>query len=856
MKTKLTRLFAGCVLASAFFAGCEDAPDDAPKGAPITIKSVWPQLIPESFTARIGSEEALLTQAVAAFPVKMPAGTYPVHVWNTPDAGMTLDGTTATALAAGDYIASIARENWIYSYEGETTIVAGERNEVVATMAPQVRQLNLLLTLDEASSAVVSGISAELSGVAKRIDIFSGALSASGTVKPDFRPEGSGYAASVNLFGIESRPELTVRVATSYDEFEYAVDLSEALATFNDNKEKALDVELAVAGVELGRLTVSVADWHDADIRRQDPYTPTPDGKQVTIEWPGHEIDAVEFYDAEGMMFASTVVDGATVDLYETPEKISRMMVYSGSEYTDVTLHIYEYDFESRTIDMRDDYYISEPAHFGLVRDMDATYYLVADIDCGGKEMPRVGSYPDKPFKGTFEGQGHTISGLKLANGGSNGIFAVNQGTIRDLHVASGSIGEAQSTLAIGAIAGRNGGTIENCTSAVSVTGYLSAGGIAGINEETGKITGCRFSGASVQATNNAAGIAGENHGEISGCFNDGEILATMQAGGIAGMNDGFITRCENTGRVEAGGSLAGGISGACSKSQISASINRGEVSGSGNVGGIVGQGNAGGNVMNCANEGVVTSSGLNVGGIVGMGMMFTADNCSNRASGSVTGRENAGGIFGNADMGSSIRACVNFAQVTASGNVAGGIAGISQAPVTACKNTGRISSNASGVGGLGGICGKKMQTLIACYNTGEVYSESMPNTGGLVGILDSGWNSLISASYDTGVVSAGNTDRFGAILGYAGMNAPVEHCYWANNEHGMSPGSEDPTRVAYLFSAENWPADDASKNWGIGDGSTAGAYWSSLGTPGTTDYPRLYWEAGGATEPLTVELK
>ena len=97
---------------------------------------------------------------------------------------------------------------------------------------------------------------------------------------------------------------------------------------------------------------------------------------------------------------------------------------------------------------------------------------------------------PIPTFGGTFEGQGHTVSGLELSGDASHmGLFRYVQavGTVRDLKV-TGNIDAAGTLNEIGAIVGTNYGTISGCSFNGTISGENNVGGIAGTNEGSGMI--------------------------------------------------------------------------------------------------------------------------------------------------------------------------------------------------------------------------------------------------------------------------------------------------------------------------------------------------------------------------------
>src|SRR5699024_5013260 len=109
--------------------------------------------------------------------------------------------------------------------------------------------------------------------------------------------------------------------------------------------------------------------------------------------------------------------------------------------------------------------------------------YLEADIDLTGVDFT-----PIPTFGGTFEGQGHTISGLFLTGSGNvRGLFRYIQpaGTVRDLHV-SGAISPTDRKNTLGGLVGENRGAITNCSFSGTVSGADSIGGLVGINQAQG----------------------------------------------------------------------------------------------------------------------------------------------------------------------------------------------------------------------------------------------------------------------------------------------------------------------------------------------------------------------------------
>ena len=159
----------------------------------------------------------------------------------------------------------------------------------------------------------------------------------------------------------------------------------------------------------------------------------------------------------------------------------------------------------------------------------------------------------------------------------------------------------------------------------------------------------------------------------------------------------------------------------------------RGAVSGKGSAGAIAGYASGTApKIANCFNYAVITSTGNNVGGLVGYTYQNAViENCAN--FGAVTGGSSVGGIIGGTvGNGSTITGCYNTAEISATGSKAGGIIGgtSSEMTVTSCYNTGKISGTASGgiagevkgnVNWSGTVQGKI--TISSCYSTGEAGS-------------------------------------------------------------------------------------------------------------------------------------
>ena len=192
------------------------------------------------------------------------------------------------------------------------------------------------------------------------------------------------------------------------------------------------------------------------------------------------------------------------------------------------------------------------------------SFYLANDIALTGAWTP-VGNgvlVAKDFFAGTFDGCGHTISGLNVQSSTANqGLFAaINQATIRSLNV-SGVVSCGTKNY-IGGIVGKvQAGTIENCSFSGSVTGGYTGGIAGGLSSNNVTISGC-VNAADVTGTT-AGGILGYcgTAATIQNCYNTGSITGSDKAGGIVGqLKKGTIENCYSIGDIGGKASQKGGI--------------------------------------------------------------------------------------------------------------------------------------------------------------------------------------------------------------------------------------------------------------------------------------------------------
>lgn len=191
--------------------------------------------------------------------------------------------------------------------------------------------------------------------------------------------------------------------------------------------------------------------------------------------------------------------------------------------------------------------------------DWSSAFIMMADIDLGGVAVTPVGSSSTQ-FTGVFDGNGHVISNLTIAQPGSNYVgpfgYVGAGGQIRELGVEDVTLtGDSY----VGGMAGYSAGSLIDCYATGSVSGRYIAGGLVG--HGSGSLSSC-YAAVSTSGTDGfVGGIVGTNSGSITACYATGSAAGSMFIGGMVGWNDGPVTACYAVGPVT-GDSYAGGLVG------------------------------------------------------------------------------------------------------------------------------------------------------------------------------------------------------------------------------------------------------------------------------------------------------
>ena len=453
-------------------------------------------------------------------------------------------------------------------------------------------------------------------------------------------------------------------------------------------------VTLTVLSAGSGKISLSWTEPADADY------------DHLLLSWSpggtsGTEIDkGTTFYEITGLSNGTEyALTGKTVDT-------------SGNASAGCTISILVPEDEMDVV------YISTVAELAAIDDtpeaLNDYYILTADIDLAGTDWEPIGYDPDyndftveNSFTGILEGGGYTISNLTIdstLDGNDQeflGLFEYlgtdtdSDAAVLNLNITGVNITGSLSGVSLprdlaGSIAGRNYGTIENCT----VSGQIGPGSDGGGGHDM-----------------LAGGLVGVNEGYLLDCIADVDITAEGDvAGGLACWNTGGVIRnCAALGDVLQAdsasrlGGLLGGMEGAAAV--VENCHAEGKVSGDDYIGGLIGSLIAGTVIGSSAGGDI--SGDFYVGGLVGRVGMFSEDvsitDC--HASGSVAGNQYVGGLAGlvEDEYGSRLIKNSHHSNGKIMGiTYAGGLVGESDAEISFCYADGELYNFGSMVGGPG----------------------------------------------------------------------------------------------------------------------------------------------------------
>ena len=198
----------------------------------------------------------------------------------------------------------------------------------------------------------------------------------------------------------------------------------------------------------------------------------------------------------------------------------------------------------------------------------DINITLDKNIDLTGKDWTPIGTSFDNSYTGTFDGGGHTITGLTITtNDQFVGLFGYlnRAGMVKNVVMEGIQITSNHMFGCTGGVAGFSWGTIENCSVSGSVSGTDCVGGVVG-SQKAGSIIGCSSS-ATVKGKHYVGGVAGEKWGTMTACYATGNVTLEIASqknnfgGGVVGLNGGSrVLACYATGNVTSTGSSTGNV--------------------------------------------------------------------------------------------------------------------------------------------------------------------------------------------------------------------------------------------------------------------------------------------------------
>lgn len=354
-------------------------------------------------------------------------------------------------------------------------------------------------------------------------------------------------------------------------------------------------------------------------------------------------------------------------------------------------------------------------------------------------------TYISEIFSGTFDGNGHTISGL------TRPLFNQIEGSYSDDGSGIAKVLNLRlSTSTEFGVSGR--GILANDVNAytridnVGTSGEINSadsnvGGLVGVLNPWGTTSQIvnSFSTASVTGNSYVGGLVGYvgDLGTISDSYSTGSIQGGQRVGGLVGYvgNSGTITNSYATGTVEGTSQFAGGLVGELAIANVSTSYATGSVTGIGEVGGLIG-----GSIYPITIDSSYATGSIlgnnNTGGLIGLvgGSGSTISNSYSR--GTVQGGESTGGLVGNSSNSIIENSFVQVVgNLTSLGNYLGGLIG--QHSGTQIRNSyvsvdGNISSAGDYIGGLVGIYQNQLTSNSDIWIGGNI--QGFQYVGGIAG--------------------------------------------------------------------------------------------------------------------------
>jgi len=522
----------------------------------------------------------------------------------------------------------------------------------------------------------------------------------------------------------------------------------------------------------------------------------------------------------------------------KTTEQMKKESIYVGWDFETVwklnsdinSGYPYFEGYEDKETDEETIIEISDKEGFyAISENPDGNYKLTADIELD-ETISTLGG-----FSGTLDGDGHKIYGfsMNIESGEYVGLFEDVRagGIIKNLTVEYENITVADEITASGALAGRNFGTIINCTVSGEISGKQNIGGIVGYNYSV--IENTTVSG-NVLAEKYVGGIAARNFLNIENCQSKASVYGNAYTGGIAGYDDnGFIKLSSATGNIYKNGNYTtseayyvGGLVGYANYTDIDKCLTSNAVSGTSRVGGIVGYDNHATITMSSSSSAV--NGKTYVGGLSGYSYYSDFDN--NYTSGSATGTSYVGGFVGFNER-STFTYCYANSEVTGTSERCGGFVGYTTyGDFDYCYSAGKVI----GYNYTGGFAGySQYGAFTHCYTDSNVAGNS--EVGTFLGRHHT--STTFESCYSRGTVTGKST-----VYGFAyWYNSPssIANCYYnATNNSYTDPRAVGETAevLAEINQYKNW---DFEANWIL--------------NKEVSEYPYLSWQKAPGDLPTVI---
>ncbi|MBR6826439.1 MAG: heparinase II/III family protein, partial [Oscillospiraceae bacterium] len=531
---------------------------------------------------------------------------------------------------------------------------------------------------------------------------------------------------------------------------------------------------------------------------------------------------------------------------------------------------------------------------------------LGKNIDLESREWIPIGGNnaedsSGKSFRGTFDGQGYSVSNVYISSGYHYvGFFGNVVGNVMNFGIKSGSISGGNKSAGL---AGYCRGTVSACYSRATVSGTANAGGLIGM---TGKIQISEsYAVASVTATGNTGGLIGY----LSSAATDSTVTNSYAACSLSGKTCGGLIASVNTSATGvtitnsyalSGASFLGSATGCTLKNASSQSADnlkaKAEALGKAFLPDSYIPLNSGYPVLTASayktpnmaaltpnQEGVYeihtaqelrrlaymvnvlgnTFSGRTVKLLsdidleneewipIGGNAVVSGGACS-KFSGifeggghkirnlTVSGGNYYVGFFGRLEKGQVHNLGIDSGMVMGTSRVAGLVGSFNGGSlISGCYNKANVFGQ-SNTGGIVGMSGGENSQILNCYNTGSVGSNSNDGNGGIVGYVSSSTNGLlIQNCYNAGIVGSG----IAALINESAI-LTVDNCYTLDTAELTGAGANLTLTNSSQLSA-----------------ATLRESASSLGTAYAEDfftrnriYPVLAWENGDRSTTIPEE--